>query len=249
MSLGEMALLYHMAGLEREKLRIARGEAAGYVRRARFLEASSNEFVTPSTMTRYVQKAKGLGHFFDAVRQTSSSSVMDIGGGTLNGIGEIAASDMAKGLTVRATTLRWKFKRPHSLEKVYRTSAEYMRGIDPNSLGGVLALQSLAFAEQTLTACQLERVCVEGAVLKATGKKHTPYSDRWENQYKEWGYQTLDELATVLREKFGWDIAIHEGEVGDDSQDTILVAVKPGGQHGLTAQEILERDLEEFKDQ
>ena len=240
-----MADLYRQAGLARAQAEIERKLAADGIRKTQTLEGENVNYIPHSTGEDYLHKARGLTHFLHYVRSYSlTRTILDIGTGTSEAIDQIARSPLGSGLHFIATALTRHPKMANFIGNIFRTSAEYLEGVKKESIGGVIAIQSIGFSKApNIVAAKLEQVVALGGIVKATFRKKTPYSQVWEDNYNQWEYNTYDKFRDALM-KYGWDVAVHSGVEGDDTQDDILVAIKHGGSR--TAQEVLEADLNDY---
>lgn len=163
----------------------------------------------------YVRCLQGLEATFQYIRGLESNFVLDIGTGTSEGISDIAKSDLGKGLEFKGTSVtpQPEFKRYLGQDKILITSAESLRGVERNSVAGILALHSLAYsAEPQYVVARLDQVLIEGGVVKLLA-----YHD--EVNKGRLGEKTITPFLVAFRD-MGYDV-----EVSEDK--TILLAIKP----------------------
>lgn len=195
----------------------------------------------------YLQKLFGLEHFFQHVKQIGYPKVLDIGTGSGRAIKELSCSSVAAGIDFETTVLT---SDPRTFEnlprnKVHITSAESLRGISNESVGGVIAVYSVGYSETpSLVAASINRVLAPSGVFKGIFASH-PESR---------GGMTL-ELAHKFYEAFkrlGYNVAT-SGEMYSDGAERIgevLLASKPDAQ-GQAARSInlLKEDYMDQRDQ
>lgn len=183
---------------------------------------------------QYIKALYGVGGFFNQVRSTGCNRIVDIGTGYGYAIGEFMQDKHYRDLDFSVTNLthnKGLAKLPQ--EKVYITPAEEMEGFEPQSIGGIVGLNSIAYSVAPgLVAGRLDEILVPGGVIKATFR-HPLSIDM-----KEYGFQTPEHFVKYWK-KLGYDVEIYKGMA--------VVAVKPGDTKGMTAKTIIEQDLESLK--
>jgi len=173
----------------------------------------------------YIENLDGVKHLFSYIRKLSSNTILDIGAGTTRGIADISKSILGQQLHFEATVLTHKATEANMLgkEDVHVTSAEMLRGIPDNSVGGIISVQSLRYSKAPMLAAQsIDRVLVPGGVFKAA-----------------WLLQNADEFYKTFRE-LGYDIAYNEAW----EKDHIMLAIKKGNPTKITAAQLLAADGE-----
>ena len=182
----------------------------------------------------YIEDFKGVQHLFDYVRTLPSRIVVDVGAGVLNGVSDLANSRFGKSLTFEATILARpkNMKNPPDKVRIHRTSVETLRGIKDASVGCIIGDSSIAYSEPSLAVQSIDRVLVPGGVLKATFAKKGSKSKAVEMGMKESGVfaEKLRALHYVVKE---------EPELYGRS---IILAIKPGGDGAITAEELFRKD-------
>jgi hypothetical protein len=172
----------------------------------------------------YFTEAKGLAAFFDYLRTVKGSNlVVDIGAGTTKAISEIANGPIGRGLDFKATVLDKKPQTDLYLgrDKTITTSAEVLRGIQKESVAGVLAIISIAYSvAPELVTKRIDEILVPSGAIKAA------FTDG------ELGYQIAGKFICHWKE-LGYDVARNKG---------VVLAIKPGEGTKITAKEILEKD-------
>ena len=240
--MSEFALVQHAALLEQEKNR--RQQVAAKLKRLRELEHNNPEFLRDSSLRDYLVSAGGLQAFLDHIRETKSRKVLDIGTGTGKALSQIATSRAGDGLSFIGTALTSpKTEKPTGIQ-LHLTAAESLRGIQPDSVGGVLSIGSIGFSNAPeLVVANIDRTLVDGGAIKATFRKKGTYGKDWDKKYDKWGYSIHDPFTREWS-KLGYDLAIAETE-----DDDILVAVKPGALKPIGAAELLQADIQTLPEQ
>lgn len=187
--------------------------------------------------SQYLHCFNGLENYFKLISMLESNVVLDIGAGNRVGITELSLLPIAENLEFWATVLtKTNAGVPRRLDtemvRTFITSVETLRGIPSRSVGGVLALNSIAYCMDPYTAVySMDRVLTQGGVVKAFFWKDGPKEEA------DLGFRAHTDFMEVFKE-FGYDV------VSDDSQ--ILLALKPGGPKIDTAQELLMKDRRDY---
>lgn len=192
----------------------------------------------------YVEILMGLEEFLDYTRNLPSKLVVDVGAGTTQGVSDLSKSDLGYGLEFKATVLTYdpKINKYLGREKTITTSAERLRGIKDNSVGGILCLNSILFSADPETVVKsLDRVLVPGGVVKSTFLRE--------------GYNGIllalmgAQKAGPFIEAFealGYDVASKENK---SKLVNVLLAKKPGGSEDVSAKDLIGEDLESVEEQ
>lgn len=169
-------------------------------------------------ITSFLNYAEGLGN---------QQTILDIGSGSFRGITQISRIKAAENLNFVGTTL----SRTEDIEKdtgsvkVRITSAEILRGIENESINGILAVSSIAYSKApSLVASNIDRVLVPGGVLKSAFR---PTSG--ENEFSiRYDYKTHHRFSEAF-ERMGYDVAVKKDKDGKKADEAVIIAVKPGG--------------------
>ncbi len=191
----------------------------------------------------YIADLGGLSLFLNYVKHNPFSNVvLDIGAGVTRGIAAISRSKEGQGLKFKATNLAY-----HSLfdsdeglgsENVKLTSVELLEGIADDSVGGVIALFSIAYSIDPSRAIDMiDRKLVSGGIFKSTfrGTTDTEYS-------KDKNYLPHD-LFSCRLSNLGYDLGINEG-----LKKSTILAIKKGSSSAVSAQVLLDQDREQYFD-
>jgi hypothetical protein len=211
-------------------------QVARRLREARYAERQSHSIAVERDFDRYEEEAGGLVHFLRQVKQSRSQTLLEIGTGK-----GVAAQKLHTKVPHVITTGLIQYQR----EPDVLTSAELLRKIPDGSIGGILAIHSLSYsAHPKLAIRKLDRVLEEGGIIKAVfseGKAVRRLSKTTIRSKQQSYKHYVQELI-----KLGYDVAVCTSPFGQ-SLPNILVAVKPG-EHAVSAKELLERDLADYKD-
>ena len=197
---------------------------------------------------QYEDELRGLRAFFDYVRQLeTSNTVLDIGAGRMFAISDfVYYPDKfgSHGLDFHATVLtpltaypRNPCKDPEFLfkDKTFLTPAEYLEGIPDESMGGILAVFSIAYSRKPEFAMRrIDEVLVPGGIVKAKFPMKTA------------GLMIDPERFTAELKRLGYDVAIRTLPTKKDDGNEVVLAKKPGGNAAVSAEEILELDKDLF---
>lgn len=173
-------------------------------------------------LLEYIKWLGGISIFLRYAEQLDGQRlVLDIGSGTNKGITEIARSKLGRNLNFVGTNLS---RVPESLGntdpvRTVRTSAEVLRGIEDESVNGIIALASIAYSDSpSMVASSLNRVLAPGGVIKSFFRpigREDEFSD-------EYNYKTHYRFSAAFL-ALGYDVAVRVG-IDED----LMVAVKPG---------------------
>ena len=185
-----------------------------------------------SNSADYLLRLGGLSNFFGYLRVLDEHGlVLDIGAGTTRGISQLEKGSLGSGLSFEAVTLSYNssIKENLGLEKTHITSAENLKGVKDKSVAGVISLFGISYCTRPdLAIYSIDRVLLPGGVIKAgfiTSEK-TAYSQSG----------TKKEEFAELFSGYGYDVAVDERFCG------LLVAIKPGKQRHVSAEELLNSD-------
>lgn len=161
--------------------------------------------------SEYISSLGGVEATLQYIKSLDSKLVIDVGTGTSQGISDIAKSKLGEGLEFKGTTVTWLNELNQHLgkDRVLITSAESLRGIENNSVGGILALYSISYtAQPQQVVARFDQVLVEGGVVKMV--THADQKSRS-------GHRTFESFLNAFKE-LGYDI---------NESERILLAVKP----------------------
>ncbi|HVZ12682.1 MAG TPA: hypothetical protein VG965_06665 [Patescibacteria group bacterium] len=179
----------------------------------------------------YIRELYGLEAFFSYVKYIGAKQVVDVGAGFGFGVADLRDQyKYADGLNFYATNLSDNEGLARNIpeEHVYLTSAEEMEGLEPETVGGIIALNSIAYSVSPETVTKrFDEILVPGGIIKAS------FRHRLDDQYKEYGFQTADEFIEFWSQ-LDYDLAVYKG--------LVVVAIKPGGNYGATAYDIAALD-------
>ncbi len=149
------------------------------------------------------------------------------------GISDIAKSELGTGLEFKGTSVtpQPEFKNYLGQDRVIITSAESLRGIENNSVGGILALHSISYsAEPQHLVARLDQVLVEGGVVKLMANPDEVNNNRL-------GEKEVSHFISAFKH-LGYDVEV---------RGTVLLAVKPSTDDSKfipKAKELMEEDKE-----
>ncbi len=165
---------------------------------------------------------------------------------------------MFKGLDVEVTALNRNPELAQNFpkDKVNITGAETLRGIDTKSLGGVLALNSIAYSAYPKLAIQkIDEVLIPGGAIKGTFAVLGGIRNYSGSMFKDCAQFTRE-----LQSR-GYDVSYlpnHEfsgvKNFGDDEKEdcavywnSVVVAIKPGNPNAPSARTLIDLDLAEVQ--
>lgn len=208
-------------------------------------------YVLNRTGVEYLARTTGLAgleYFFGYVSSLQGSGrVLDIGAGTTRGAHDLSLFVKPMGLDVEATVLTDPPQQPLTLppDKVHLTSAEYLEGVNDESVDGIIAFSSIMYSvSPELTIRRINQVLPPGGALKATFNPHN--RDIFiEGRPEELIGRNSDAFVGEL-ERLGYDVALDKRfDYGFD----VLLAIKPGNEDQKSASQILEADAEHYENQ
>ncbi len=176
----------------------------------------------------YLFGLDGLIGSFEYIKQLKSNIVVDVGTGK-----GLAWSELAKkygdGLDFWATNLVYD---KHLVDlfgdRIKFTPVEFMKGFSDESVGGVMAMKSIAYSSSPERAiAEIDRILVPGGLIKAS------FRGPEESGVIDLDYQKHDEFTKNLK-SLGYDVEV----IGEE----VVLAIKPGGE--IRAKDILAKDLE-----
>jgi len=135
---------------------------------------------------------------------------LDIGAGKTKAISQIEKSKLGKGLEFKATVLA---KDKEIVDKylgssrTITTSAESLRGVNSESVAGILAMYSITYSYAPRLAIErMDQVLVPGGIIKATFGSTSPEAKftsptEFINAWKDLGYDTFywGDIALVIK--------------------------------------------------
>lgn len=159
---------------------------------------------------------------------------LDVGAGFGEAIKAIREK-YREGLDIYATNLTYNENLVENLgkDKVHVTPAEFMKGFEPQSVTGIIAVASIAYSVSPEFVVQkLNDILIPGGIIKASFRKpHSGYM-------AEYGFQTHHEFTKRLKQ-LGYDVAV--------LNDYVVLAIKPGGPLKVRAKSLLKKDLASVK--
>lgn len=180
----------------------------------------------------YVDALGGFKYFMLYVNKLGGNkTVLDIGAGSFRGISQIANTNLCEDLNFIATSLS-KPRDEVDLSRVQAriTSGEVLRGIDNESINGILAVSSIAYSKSPrVVVSNIDRVLVPGGVIKSSFKPLIVDEEITEKLSDVFDYKTHHQFSEQFR-NLGYDVAI-KNDKNRDEPDTerVMVAIKPGG--------------------
>src|SRR3989344_4966411 len=96
----------------------------------------------------YAQIFRGMSETFDYVSGLRSKVVLDVGAGNTRGIAELSRDYPWLDFRATVLTLPRDIETMHYRGCITVTSAECLRGIPVESVGGILALNSIAYSRE-----------------------------------------------------------------------------------------------------
>ena len=189
-------------------------------------------YITYRGKERYLSEFGGLEGMLRYVESLGENmKVVDVGVGKGIAWSELS-EEYEKKLEFMATNLVYD---QHLVDlfgkRVKFTPAEFMKGFENESVGGIVAMKSIAYSEDPeLVATRLDEILVPGGIIKAR------FSST-ENVRKVPDFRPYYRLTRQLL-NLGYDVAI-------SSDEMIVLAIKPGGKE--RAVDVFERDIESLK--
>jgi hypothetical protein len=199
------------------------------------------------TGKEFLCRIGGLEHLFKYARSLNSNVILDIGTGTGKASRAISRMAIASGFDYHVSALR---NTPELLkrfpkDKIHITGAETLRGIQNNSTGVILGLNSLGYSVRPrIVAQRLNEVLVAGGVIKGTFNTIGGFSKYGESEIRD--PQTMGKYLSEM----GYDVSFKDfgfyvvgvENVGPFLSNAILVAIKPGKDH-ISAEKMLYDDV------
>ena len=169
----------------------------------------------------YAQIFRGMSETFDYVSGLRSKVVLDVGAGNTRGIAELSRDYPWLDFRATVLTLPRDIETMHYRGCITVTSAECLRGIPVESVGGILALNSIAYSrEPELVVGRLDDVLVPSGVIKATFRSWRVEDEELEKLYEISCFSYHDEFSRELKAR-GYDVDLWHGPYD------IITAVKP----------------------
>jgi SAM-dependent methyltransferase len=205
-------------------------------------EDSLEKYPTDRDYLMYWYSIGGLKYVFEYLKTLPSNIVLDIGTGTGKAASEMSRSRSAQGLDVHATSLRNDPELQKNFPdktKLHITSVETLRGIERSSVGTVLAMCSIAYANYPKLAIQkIDEVLVPGGVLKAN------FSPGSGHAYGDVIFKSSDVFVETLH-SLGYDVDVSTNNIYLKKDDhyakgkaLVVLAIKPGNPNAPTAKEL-----------
>ncbi len=170
----------------------------------------------------YVQIFRGLEETFNYVSGLRSKVVLDIGAGNTKGIAELSRDYQWLDFRATVLTLPRDVGTMHYRGCITVTSAECLRGVPAESVGGILALNSIAYSrDPELVVSRLDDVLVPSGVIKATFRSWWADDEWLEKLYEVSGFSYHDEFSRELKAR-GYDVDLWHG-----SYDIITAVKRP----------------------
>jgi SAM-dependent methyltransferase len=222
-----------------------RQEIAACIRDVRQKERTG-EFTAHRNAENYIDTFGGLRHFFKYVaRYPESNVVVDIGTGAGRAMADFMRDHtLTEGISLFGTGLVRPL--PHGgligSHNFRQTSAEVLAGFADESVGGIIALNSIGYCKNPEAAMhRIDEVLVPGGIIKATFSGFEN-SDETKSEHQFLGFQEYGKFYMALKQ-LGYDLAVEfaHGEVD------IMVGIKPGISDAPDAKSILIRDYSTFQ--
>jgi hypothetical protein len=238
-------------------LRIAnlRENAAGEIKKARKAENSPLlSYQTFRGAAEYVTNLYGIAHTLE--HAPKGRPILDVGTGRGFAIQELKESPLGKERQFIAIGLKHypSIESTIGEENFHITSAETLRGIENNSIGAILGAYSVAYSEApTLVANRFDEVLVPGGLIKLSffsDGKQEPFIERLKALgYDVATYQDEKKLQGNALVQLSLQLSLllepHSSLVTNaqyTNSRVIVLAIKPGGEQKVSAQQILDED-------
>ncbi len=232
-------------------LKKERSEIAEQMMKARKSERldSGTRYTVHRTGKECLCMLGGLKFLFDYLRTLPSNKILDVGVGTGNASSVISQMLISSDLNFEATALRIipELQKNFPKEKIHITGVETLRGIQDNSLAGIIGVNSIAYSDHPdLAIKRIDQVLVPGGVIKATFAI-SGYSENYNGTI----FKSSEEFIKALH-ALNYDVApmkINDlfTSIGMPLSNSILIAIKPGNPNAPTAEELLRSDFDGLK--
>ena len=190
----------------------------------------------------------GFEELFSYLKTLKTGLVLEIGAGTGRALKEIKEMPMAKGLSFRATALYNHPDIRHNLgqEDFTLTSMETLRGIEPESVAGVLSMYSITYAEHPkLAMAKINEVLIPGGIIKAV----FPFHGNEVSTTSGLVFKRPEVFIKYLIE-LGYDVSYRDNKFTTpflvEEQfyygTSILLAIKPGNPQAPKADSLMDED-------
>lgn len=208
----------------------------------------------------YVMTLFGLQHLFSYVKNNLSGDILYLGETTGKGPKELHEDAIAQELPYRVVALRTNPQLEENVgkERILQTSAEQLKGVQKESVGAILSVFGLCYSENPALAIQQADCALQpGGVLKAifdgrdakgiTGFKK---ADAFEEELRKRGYDiaSYEMLKTIPIPPNLPESVAKMFPKSTISTRTVLLAIKPPLTGGMSAQELLNADLQPFQE-
>ncbi len=230
-----------------------RSQIADQISKARKQEKEKEKDATETYKTHRsgkecLYRIGGLEHYFEYLKQLKSNRVLDIGGGSGNASSVISHMPMSADIDYHISVLRSnpELAQYFPKDKIHITGVETLRGIENQSLAGILGVNSIAYAAYPKIAVKrMDEVLVPGGAAKATFHTFGGVKRYRDSVFK--GPEKFIEFFSVR----GYDVAFqdHNFVAVENERDksyfanSILLAIKPGNLKAPSARDLLASDL------
>lgn len=203
---------------------------------------------------QYVNHLQGLQGTLNYVLNLPVKTIVDIGAGTTRAIGEIAKSTYGNGLKFIATGIvnHTDIEKNIGYKNYRLTSAEVMRGFQPESVGGFLSVYGPLYYSnyEEIIFGKMDELLVPGGITKFCIMKDIPGSKINKNHAEK--CQKIEEIM----KKLGYGVATKNWQIFDfgiqgNAFNQIFIGIKPGKDSrrdlNEVAGQIMEEDLEQLE--
>ncbi len=228
-----------------------RSQIAKQVRAARAHESNPGEkYDTNRGMQEYYYALGGLNHYLDYVKTLKSNIVLDIGACTGRAMHQLSQTSLGDEIDFQVTALKNEknLRQNFPKGKVHITPVEILRGIQPESVGGVLSMVSITYSEYPKIAIdKINEVLVPGGIVKGA---FPPPS----NQVGKYGLARRGpELFIERLKELGYDVASSNNKFTSYKlidknrfvENIIVVAIKPGNPSAPRAEDLINMDIKD----
>lgn len=193
-------------------------------------EPAIRGYIKDRNLWEYISILEGLEVFLNYVKGLSPNSLLlDIGAGTTQAMYDLSLHPMGADISVMTTGLAKNLDAERLIrrDRYLVTPVETLKGVEENSVAGILGVNSIAYSGALdLAANKVDSVLIPGGALKATFP-NTPNGRFFHSHY---GF--TEELKSI-----GYDIAIKQSGFL-----SIVLAIKPGNSPLFKAADLLSSD-------
>lgn len=234
-----------------------RSEAAKAIRNARNADRNPKAdeeygYFTDRDLPTAIQVLGGLEYCLDYIRSNPvSKTLLEIGAGKTKMLSQLSRVPyFGRNLNYEATVLDLPGKLPQDSlprEKIHITSAEVLRGIQDNSIGGIIEVFALMHSgAPELCAESINRVLVNGGVIKGVSPLSAQDSlNRLVNSFGKLGYESYSQPVYIsLDPSFP--------ETATVPNANIFIAKKPQSQAtpaGYSCKQLFQNDFSSWQSQ